>query len=329
MSYSTLISIQELAGNLRRSDWVVVDCRFSLDDPSRGRRDYAAGHIPGAVYAHLDEDLSGPVNPGRTGRHPLPDVESFAQRLSRVGVSNSAQVVAYDYSGGMIAARLWWMLRWLGHDAAAVLDGGWQAWIGDDLPVADGVEVPEPGDFNPRVRPELIVETEEVVSRMEDSAWLIVDCRSPERFRGEIEPIDPVAGRIPGAVNAPHADTGGPDGRFLDPDTLRLNFENLMGSRSSGQTIFYCGSGVSAARSLLAMAHAGRLVPRSAASRSPVCTPGPGANGSQTRPDRLQRAAHRSDRRPPNIRAPWYGFRRWRSRCAFFNSRCNFPGFFG
>ncbi len=265
--YTTLIAADELAAHLDDPDWAVVDCRFSLQDPEQGRRAYQAGHIPGAVYAHLDEDLSGPVVPGRTGRHPLPEPEGFAARLGRWGIGNTTQVVAYDDAGGAYAARLWWMLRWLGHEAVAVLDGGWPVWVAAGLPQRAGTETRPPTVFTARLRPELVATADEVMLRRLDPDWRVLDARGADRFRGENETLDPVAGHIPGAVSAPYAGNLAPDGRFRDPAGLRQRYQNLLGTVPAARTICYCGSGVTAAHDLLAILHAGlgegRLYPGS------------------------------------------------------------------
>jgi len=258
MAFITLIDSETLESHLNDPDWVVVDCRFSLTDPSDGRRAYLQAHIPGAVYAHLEEDLSGPVVPGKTGRHPLPDPGVLAATFSRWGIDTRVQVVAYDDAGGaMAAARLWWLLRWLGHDAVAVLDGGWSHWIREGRPIRSGNEVREPRMFRPRMRPEYVVTAEEVARVRMDPAWRLLDVRAPMRFRGEQEPIDPVAGHIPGALNAPFAENLTIEGRFRSPQELRARFEALLGSVPPERVICYCGSGVTAAHTLLAMTHAG------------------------------------------------------------------------
>lgn len=257
MPYQTLISVAELVHHLDQPDWAIVDCRFSLNDPDRGRRDYLTAHIPGAVYAHLDRDLAGLVVPGQTGRHPLPPINLFAHTLSQWGIDSSVQVVAYDDLGGAFAARLWWMLRWLGHDAVAVLDGGWPHWQQASYPARRGEEVRPQRTFVARPRPGLLAEISEVAAAAQSDQACVMDARSAERYRGENETIDPVAGHIPGAISAPYADNLGPDGLFLPPDTLRSRYQRLLGEVLPGQSIAYCGSGVTAAHNLLAMAHAG------------------------------------------------------------------------
>src|SRR3712207_226957 len=198
MVSTTLISTAELAAHLDDHTWAVIDCRFSLDDPERGRQAYRQAHIPGAVYAHLNEDLSGPIIPGRTGRHPLPDVETVAHTFGRCGIDAQTQVVAYDDLNGSMAARLWWMLRWLGHMAVAVLDGGWEHWQREGRPVRSGEETRAPKTFTPSSRPELIVDAADVEMHLHAPNIRLVDARTVERYRGETEPLDPVAGHIPG-----------------------------------------------------------------------------------------------------------------------------------
>jgi thiosulfate/3-mercaptopyruvate sulfurtransferase len=236
---------------------VVVDCRFTLADTEYGRRAYQQAHVAGAVYAHLDEDLAGPVIPGQTGRHPLPEVETFAQTLSRWGIEAKTQVVAYDDTGGAFAARLWWMLRWLGHEAVAVLDGGWPRWQQEGHPIRSGLETRTARNFVPHPQPHLMADAVEVFQIRTDPAFRLVDSRSAERYRGENEPIDPVAGHIPGAISAPFADNLAADGCFLPVEELRARFQSLLGDAPPERAIFYCGSGVTAAHNLLAMAYAG------------------------------------------------------------------------
>lgn len=257
MIYRTLISTAILADHLDDPQWVVVDCRFSLADTGQGRRDYEVSHIPGAVYAHLDDDLSGPVAPGQTGRHPLPDPGRLARTLGAWGIDATTQVVVYDDAGGAYAARLWWMLRWLGHDAAALLDGGWDHWQKEGRPVKGGAESSSPRSFVPRLRPELVVTAADVQAMVQDPTARVLDSRTADRYRGQNETIDPVAGHIPGALCAPYPDNLSPDGAFLPRETLRQRFEDLLAGAPPEQAAFYCGSGVSAAHNLLAMAYAG------------------------------------------------------------------------
>jgi thiosulfate/3-mercaptopyruvate sulfurtransferase len=257
MTHTTLISTAELAQHLADPDWAIVDTRFSLTETEAGRRDYQRAHIPGAVYAHLDEDLSGPIIPGKTSRHPLPAIETFARTLSNWGIGAGTQVVVYDGRGGIIAGRLWWMLRWLGHDAVAVLDGGWPQWVKEGRPSLAGSETRSPRTFTPNPRPELLVQVEEVAAMSRGAEARLVDCRAWERYRGEQEPLDPVAGHIPGAICLPVTENLDSDERMLPPEVLRERFAALLGDRSPEEVVFYCGSGVSAAHNLLAMAHIG------------------------------------------------------------------------
>lgn len=257
MAFTTLISSAEVAAHLDDPAWAIIDCRFALTDTDKGRRDYLAGHIPSAVYAHLDEDLSGPVLPGVTGRHPLPPVEVCAARFSAWGIDAQTQVVVYDDLSGMFAGRLWWMLRWLGHDAVAVLDGDWRLWQAEQRAIRAGVEVRAPRPFVPHPRPHLLATVDELLQRRADPTLQMFDVRTAERYRGENETIDPVAGHIPGAVNAPYTANLDVDGRFLAPHVLREHYETLLGDAPPAEAIFYCGSGVSAVHDLIALEVAG------------------------------------------------------------------------
>lgn len=262
MPYTTLISTTELAAQLHNPNWAIVDARFTLREPDRGETDYLAAHIPGAVYAHLDHDLSSPQIVGKTGRHPLPPLEKFTTRLGEWGIDSGTQVAIYDDAGGMIAGRLWWMLRWLGHDAAAVLDGGWPHWRQEGRPVCTGVETRPARRFDAHLRPELVATVEEIEARLGDPRLHLFDARAADRFRGENETLDPVGGHIPGAVSAPYAENLGPDGLMLPPDQLAARYAGLLGDAPAAEAIFYCGSGVSAAHDVLAVQHAGLPIPR-------------------------------------------------------------------
>ncbi len=255
--HTTLIDVQTLNRHHRNPDWRVIDARFSLADAGQGVREYGEGHVPGALYAHLDDDLSGSIIRGETGRHPLPSVERAVEVFSRLGIDGSVQVAVYDGSGGSTAARVWWMLRWLGHDAVAVLDGGWQAWTGAGLPVSRDVSRVAPRNFVPNVRAHLVTDVDGVDRHRKDAEWAVLDARTPERFRGEQEPIDPVAGHIPGATCATFDANLGEDGCFRSPEELKRRFEGLFGGVPADRVINYCGSGVSACHNLLAIAHAG------------------------------------------------------------------------
>jgi thiosulfate/3-mercaptopyruvate sulfurtransferase len=263
MTYRTLISVDELVRYLDDPHFIVVDCRFSLADNERGRRDYLQAHIPGAVYAHLDEDLSGPVIKGQTGRHPLPSIEKATSVFSDWGIEPGIQVVAYDDLGGALAAvRLWWMLRWLGHHDVAVLDGGWQIWQRAGYAIQEGNQSKSKRQFNPQPHPEKIATTKEVNERIGCQPSCIVDARTVDRFRGENEIIDPVAGHIPGALNLPFPENLTPTGIFRPPKELRQMYMDLLGDLPSEQAILYCGSGVTSIHNILAMVHAGLKEPR-------------------------------------------------------------------
>ncbi len=258
MSYTTLISVPQLIAKSSDPDLAIIDCRFSLADPELGRQNYLEAHIPGAIYAHLDEDLSSPVIEGVTGRHPLPSVENFADKLCDWGINSSSRVVVYDDAGGAIAAsRLWWLLRWLGHDAVSVLDGGWQAWLKSGETVGGGQEIRSSSLFIPHMRPGRLIEKDEILARLLESNFLLIDSRDEKRYRGEVEPIDPVAGHIPGALLSPHLNILDAVGKFLPPEALRHYFQPLLGETSPRDIIFYCGSGVTAAQNVLALEYAG------------------------------------------------------------------------
>jgi len=253
---SPLITAAELAAHLDDPSWVVVDCRSTLTDPAAGPASYARSHIPGARYAHLDEDLSR--HPGANdGRHPLPDAAAFAARLGAWGVGNDSTVVAYDEASGAIAARLWWLLGWLGHDRRLVLDGGFAAWNAASLPLETKKPDWRPARFVPRgVADDSVVPAGELPA-LQAAGGLLVDARAAPRYRGEQEPIDPVAGHVPGAVNRPGSANVEADGRFRDPDALRRELTELLGGRPAGELIAMCGSGVTACQLLLALAAAG------------------------------------------------------------------------
>ena len=246
--HTTLIGIGDL-GEFKPRDVRVFDCRFDLADPGAGRARFEAGHIPEAVYVHLGDDLSGPVEPGRTGRHPLPDRDAFRAFLRAHNVTPKRQVIVYDDAGGMVAARLWWMCRWVGHTAVAVLDGGYAAWFN-----GSGDERHAQRELSPTSA--RAVSMPEVREHVDGRSWHLIDARANDRFRGRNETIDPKAGHIAGAINAPYQDNLGSDGRFLDAARLRRRFVTLFGDAIK-PVVCYCGSGVSAAHNVLAMVHAG------------------------------------------------------------------------
>ncbi len=251
-----LVDTEALAAHLHDPDWVVLDCRFSLTDPEAGRRAYAQGHIPDARYAHLDEDLSSPITP-TSGRHPLPDPGALARKLGAWGIDEGKQVIAYDEDTGALASRLWWLLRWLGHQAVAVLDGGLAKWRREACPLSVERPAPAPTVFHARGNDALWVSTPFVERAVAAGDHLLIDARAGERFRGEIEPLDPVAGHIPGARNRPFNANLGGDGCMLAPQTLREQFLALLQDIPPADVISMCGSGVTACHNLLAMEHAG------------------------------------------------------------------------
>ena len=255
MTHTTLIAADELAAIL--DDCVLVDCRHDLMDASAGPAAYAEGHLPRAWFMHQDSDLAGPKN-GRNGRHPLPEPETMRRRLEAIGLSDDRQLVAYDAQGGMFAVRLWWLARWLGHRAVAVLDGGLPAWTKAGFPLTrEPPPTPAPGRLS--ARPPLVAsfDVDAVLSNLSTGERLVVDARAPERYRGETEPLDPVAGHIPGAVNRPFQANLRPDGRFKPAEILRAEFDVLLAGRSPAQLIHHCGSGVTGCHNVLAMEQAG------------------------------------------------------------------------
>jgi len=256
MILTALISTEILAQRRDDPDWVVFDCRHDLTDPTRGRTEYAASHIPGARFLHLDDDLSAPKT-GRNGRHPLPDLHVLMEKLGRAGVDSRKQVVAYDAQGGMVAARLWWLLRWLGHLPVAVLDGGWNQWIAEGRPQSAEIPQPQPARFSGKVVNSGWVSADLVRSRLYDPRLVLVDARAPDRFRGQNETLDPVGGRIPGARNRYFRDNLDTNGRFKSPEELERELGAVLGANDPQEVVNYCGSGVSACHNLLAMEIAG------------------------------------------------------------------------
>lgn len=256
MAHRPLIDVESLAAQLASSDWVVVDCRFTLTDPPAGRAAYERGHIPQARYAHLDDDLARKPTAAE-GRHPLPEPEAFAATLGAWGIERDTMVVAYDEGSGAIAARLWWLLRWLGHERCAVLDGGFAAWQRGGLPVEITHPVVTARRYAPAAPParDAVRATGEIATRLQ-LGDMLVDARAAPRYRGEQESIDPVAGHVPGAVNRPFSSNVTADGRFRSPAELRAELETLLAGRDPSQLIAMCGSGVTACHLLLALEHA-------------------------------------------------------------------------
>jgi thiosulfate/3-mercaptopyruvate sulfurtransferase len=264
--YSTLIETAELAAAMAEPRCAILDCRFELAQPEWGARVYAAAHIPHALYAHLDRDLAGAVRPG-SGRHPLPSLAEWARTLSRWGIDESVQVVAYDQGSGAYAARLWWLMRWVGHTKVAVLNGGYGAWVAAGLPISVAVETRTGTQFTPRACAFGTLTSDEVGRALADRQILLVDARAADRFAGENEKIDPVAGHIPGASNQPFAGNLDPHGRFLPVPALRGRWQAVLGTRPASDLVSMCGSGVTACHNLLALEIAGlpgaRLYPGS------------------------------------------------------------------
>jgi thiosulfate/3-mercaptopyruvate sulfurtransferase len=266
--YTTLISTDQLARQLADPALVLVDCRHNLTDVHAGERAYRASHLPGARFMHMDRDLSGEKT-GKNGRHPLPDVASLSASLSRAGIDAPKQIVAYDQNNGMWASRLWWLLHWLGHDAAAVLDGGLDKWIAEGRPTTADPPNIRPARFVAMTPPPMMSSAD--ILRHVSEPWsnpiTILDARAPERFRGDIEPLDPVAGHIPGAINRPYGANLTPQQTFKPAELLRAEFEAQLGTTPASAVVHQCGSGVTACHNLLAMAVAGlpgsRLYPGS------------------------------------------------------------------
>ena len=258
--FTTLIGTSDLAERVGVTDdlsWVVVDVRHDLAQPDAWGNDaYRKGHISGARFAHLDRDLSA-TKTGRNGRHPLPSPEACARVFGRLGIDATKQVVAYDQGPGMYAARLWWMLRWLGHDAVAVLDGGFAAWTREGRPVTTDVPPIAPATFIARPTA-ATTDAGAIATFLSSSAHLLLDARARERYRGDVEPLDPVAGHIPGALNRPYSENLDAEGRFKPAAALAADFDTILAGRAPQDVVHYCGSGVTACHNLLAMTHAGR-----------------------------------------------------------------------
>ena len=267
MSFQTLIDAADLARLVEQGNVLVCDCRFDLGDAEAGRRDYRAGHIPGAVYVDLEQDLSAEPT-GANGRHPLPDRVAFAARMAELGVTRTGLVVAYDNVGGYYASRLWWMLRWAGHGQVAVLDGGLQAWTGSGRALEPGEAHSASGDFQASAEPRMpIADVEAIEANLSGGDLLVIDARTAERFAGAPHPLDMASGHIPGAGNRFWQNNLTSEGRFKPAAVLAAEFEALLDERLAGTIVHQCGSGVTATHNLLAMEVAGlpgsRLYPGS------------------------------------------------------------------
>ncbi|HEU5135991.1 MAG TPA: sulfurtransferase [Steroidobacteraceae bacterium] len=254
--FTTLIDANTLSEHLSRDDLTLFDCRFDLGNVQWGETEFARAHVPGAIYLHLDRDLSGPVS-ATSGRHPLPDPEIFARRLGELGVSPDRQIVAYDQGNAAYAARLWWLARWTGLRNVAVLDGGLAAWRAAGLPVDTSTRTPQPRALTLSLVADAWVSSESVDELRLRPGNLLIDARGAERFAGKNETIDKVAGHVPGARNRPFLENLGADGRFLPVEVLRKRFGTLLGSIAPSSVIAMCGSGVTACHHLLALEHAG------------------------------------------------------------------------
>ncbi|MFK7668565.1 sulfurtransferase [Pseudomonas lundensis] len=258
MPVAQLISPQALNERQSQPGLIILDCRFALEDPDYGLRSYAEGHIEGAQFADLERDLSGPVTKGVTGRHPLPDPDELIERLRGWGINNDSDVVLYDDGPGAFAARAWWLLAWLGkRDGVFVLDGGLKAWHAAGFPLnLDSVKLPR-GHFDGAPDNQLLIKAQALQKRLNDPALTLIDARALPRFRGEVEPIDPVAGHIPGAQCAAFGENLDSSGRFLPVEQLKQRFAEKLGDRSPDELVAYCGSGVTACHNLFALALAG------------------------------------------------------------------------
>ena len=255
MTFTTLVSPDQLAQQLHHPQWVMFDCRFALTRPEAGRQAYAKAHIPGARYAHLNEDLSGAIAP-TSGRHPLPDPGLLAGKLGLWGVDRDKQVVVYDDSFGSMAVRLWWLLRWLGHDAVALLDGGFPAWLRQAGELTAEIPGVHPTQFHAAPDDNLWVDSDAMLEALKQKR-VIIDARPEERFLALIEPLDKVAGHIPGSLNSPFEDNLDMRGNFRRAEELRAQYESLLHGAPPGEVIHMCGSGVTACHNLLALEIAG------------------------------------------------------------------------
>jgi thiosulfate/3-mercaptopyruvate sulfurtransferase len=256
MVFKTLIGVDSLQELLGKPGLAIIDCRFDLMKPEAGRQAYLTAHIPGAHYADLNQDLSAPIGP-ETGRHPLPAPDAFATRLEFLGIGNRTQVVAYDDANGSLAARLWWMLRWMGHDAVAVLDGGLKAWISSGGALESGEPTPGAEHFTPQVDFHAAMSTAELERGLRRPELMLVDARAAERYAGRVEPIDSVAGHIPGAVNHPFSVNLDADNRFLPAAELKRRWEERLAGKDAKDLVAMCGSGVTACHNLLSLEVAG------------------------------------------------------------------------
>ncbi len=267
MAFTTLIDTDTLSHRLHDPTFTIVDCRFKLDDEHWGARAYAEAHVPGARLAHLDRDLSGPKN-GTNGRHPLPEPSALIATFARLGIGDNTQVVAYDQDAGMYASRLWWLLRWMGHADVAVLDGGFAKWVAEHRPTTAGTTAGPRTTVTFTGSPrDMTVNANDVARLVDNPEWRLLDSRAPERYRGEVEPIDRVAGHIPSATNHFFKENLDNEGRFLSVNVLRRRLQDAIAGVRPDHVVCYCGSGVTACHDVLALEHVGlsgaRLYPGS------------------------------------------------------------------
>jgi thiosulfate/3-mercaptopyruvate sulfurtransferase len=254
--YTTLINVDSLLNEYKNDNWVIFDTRYDLADKDAGKRAYLEAHIPGAIYVDLHDDLSRPPATNK-GRHPLPTENAMNELFSILGIKSDSQVVIYDNAFGAFAARLWWMLRHMQHQHVAVLDGGWQAWVNAENPVDTKNELRTTSEFQNSAVTDDLVEIEQV-----ENVPLLIDSREPVRYKGESEPIDKAAGHIPGALNRFWKENLSENGCFKEKSLLRKDFEQLLGDTPSEESVFYCGSGVTACHNVLATVHAGLSLPK-------------------------------------------------------------------
>jgi len=254
--HTTLISTDALAEHLVDTSWLIADCRYNLNDETWGRAQYEAAHIPGAVFVDVAHDLAG-RRTGTNGRHPLPPLEDMAATFGRLGIGDDIQVIAYDQEAGAFASRLWWMLRYLGHDAVAVVDGGFAKWTREGRRVRDGVEPLRPSRFTPRPRNEMRVTVDETLAHLGDPSVLLIDARSPDRYAGKPDPLDTIYGHVPGARNRYYRHNVTDAGTMRSSRELRADFEQVLAGRPASEVVMYCGSGITACHNLLAMEHSG------------------------------------------------------------------------
>ena len=254
--HTTLISTDVLAEHLVDLSWLIADCRYDLNDETWGRAHYETAHVPGAVFVNVAHHLAGPRT-GTNGRHPLPESEEMAATFGRLGIADDVQVIAYDQEAGAFASRFWWMLRYLGHDAVAVLDGGFAKWTREGRPVRGGVETRRPAGFTPRLRTEMRVTADETLAHLGDPSVLLIDARSPDRYAGKPDPLDTIYGHIPGARNRYYRDNVSEAGTMRSGRELRTDFEKVLAGTPANQVVMYCGSGITACHNLLAMEHSG------------------------------------------------------------------------